>query len=94
MFGVAADIYRGVTDTKYSRQQQDYPATNKPSNNNHTTFKQNAFQGQQNVDKATDSQIAAIEKLAKVKGTDISKYNLASIGKFEASKLIKELQSA
>ena len=26
MFGVAADIYRGVTDTKYSRQQQDYPA--------------------------------------------------------------------
>lgn len=55
---------------------------------------QNASQGQQNVDKATDSQIAAIEKLAKVKGTDVSKYNLASIGKFEASKLIKELQSA
>lgn len=55
---------------------------------------QNASQGQQSVDKATDSQIAAIEKLAKVKGTDISKYNLASIGKFEASKLIKELQSA
>ena len=32
MFGVAADIYRGVTDTKYSRQpQQAAPAANKPN---------------------------------------------------------------
>ena len=36
MFGVAADIYRGVNDTKYSRQpQQAAPAANKP---NPTTF--------------------------------------------------------
>ena len=36
MFGVAADIYRGMNDTKYSRQpQQAAPAANKP---NHTTF--------------------------------------------------------
>ena len=56
---------------------------------------QNAPQGQKSAsDMATESQLAAIEKLAKVKGTDISKYNLASIGKFEASKFIKELQSA
>ena len=36
MFGVAADIYRGMNDTKYSRQpQQAAPAANKP---NPTTF--------------------------------------------------------
>ena len=68
---------------------------NKPNPSNYAKTQQNAPQGQQSVsDKATESQIACIEKLAKTKNADISKYNLASIGKFEASKLIKELQSA
>ena len=79
--------------TKQPEQAHDAVKQSNPSN--YAKTQQNAPQGQQSVsDKATESQIACIEKLAKTKNADISKYNLASIGKFEASKLIKELQSA